>query len=72
MRIARELNFEEKYQLFETLGEGAHAIVKKALTRDGNPVAVKICRSGDPEIVKTFIDTYKICRMLQFPTILKC
>jgi len=35
-------------------------MVKKAIINDtGELVAIKICRSGDPEIVKTFIETYK-------------
>lgn len=70
MKIA--LNFEDKYVLKETIGEGAHAYVKRALNKHGKEFAIKICHSGDPEIIKTFIDTYKICRILNFPSVLKC
>jgi serine/threonine protein kinase len=72
MNIARELNFEDKYLMKESIGEGGHAYVKRALNKQNENVAVKICRSGDPEIVKTFIETYKICRILNFPSVLKC
>lgn len=67
-----KFNFEDKFTLTHTLGEGAHAIVKAAFDSKGNRVAVKICRSGDPEIIKTFIETYRICRILNHPSILKC
>lgn len=65
--------FSQKYILEEQLGEGAHAIVRKAsvINSTKDLVAVKICRSGDPEIVKTFIDTYKNARLLNHQFILK-
>lgn len=47
-------------------------MVKKAIINDtGQQVAVKICRSGDPEIVKTFIETYKNQRLLNHTGIVK-
>jgi hypothetical protein len=41
------------------------------VTTTGQQVAVKICRSGDPEIVKTFIETYKNQRLLNHPGLVK-
>lgn len=58
----------------DILGEGAHAIVRKCWKNSKNTqqpklFAVKIFRSGDPEIVTTIKKTYNISRFLHHPAI---
>lgn len=40
------------------IGQGAHGLVRYL----DDKRAVKICRSGDPELVNTFIDEFKNCK----------
>ncbi|CAD8112692.1 unnamed protein product [Paramecium sonneborni] len=66
------MNFNQKYQLGNMIGEGAHGLVKKAIkVETSEQVAVKITRSGDPELVKTFTEAYKNTRMLDHEFIIK-
>ncbi|CAD8082282.1 unnamed protein product [Paramecium primaurelia] len=66
------INFNTKYQLGNMIGEGAHGLVKKAIKLETNEqVAVKISRSGDPELVKTFTEAYKNTRILDHEYIIK-
>ncbi|CAK60938.1 unnamed protein product (macronuclear) [Paramecium tetraurelia] len=66
------INFNSKYQLGNMIGEGAHGLVKKAIkVETGEQVAVKISRSGDPELVKTFTEAYKNTRILDHQYIIK-
>ena len=51
--------------------DGQTVKVNGFINDTGGQVAVKICRSGDPEIVKTFIETYKNQRLLNHPGIIK-
>jgi hypothetical protein len=65
--------FDNKYKIIDTLGEGSNAVVKRIYLKH-NPdqvLAVKICRSGDPEIISTYIDTYKNSRCLDHEFIIK-
>lgn len=60
---------------YNFLGEGAHAIVRKANKYSKNKIddpkvyAVKIFRSGDPEIINTIKKTYNNSRFLNHPLI---
>lgn len=65
--------FDNKYKIIDTIGEGANAVVKKVASKFNQDqiFAVKIVRSGDPEIISTFIDTYKNSRFLNHPYIIK-
>ncbi|CAD8070689.1 unnamed protein product [Paramecium primaurelia] len=61
-------NFNEVYcYKNKSLGEGAHGIVKICYKKlEGNTIqyAVKIFRTGDPEIISTIKKTFKINRQL--------
>ncbi|CAD8092107.1 unnamed protein product [Paramecium sonneborni] len=61
-------NFDEIYcYKNKSLGQGAHGIVKICYNKqDGNKIqyAVKIFRTGDPEIISTIKKTFKINRQL--------
>jgi len=48
------------------VGEGAHGIVQVCYRKDGSrtPYAVKIFRTGDPEIINTIRQTFQINRSL--------
>lgn len=65
-KIEREAEtFSKKYQLGKVVGEGAHGIVKLGVNRESSAkVAVKICRSGDTELVATFTEAFKNARYL--------
>ena len=60
-------DFHSKYLLHEKIGEGAHAIVKKAtLIKDPLKVfAVKIFRTGEPEIITQIRKTYYNAKLLE-------
>ena len=50
-----ELEFGAIYEELEMIGQGGHAVVKKCRRKD-DPLmeyAVKIYRTGDPEIINT-------------------
>ncbi|CAK57191.1 unnamed protein product (macronuclear) [Paramecium tetraurelia] len=65
-------DFSDNYELGEKLGEGAHAIVHKAIRKcDNQEFAVKIFRSSDPEIIASIRKTYQIGSMLQHPNLIK-
>ncbi|CAD8069119.1 unnamed protein product [Paramecium primaurelia] len=61
-------NFDEIYcYKNKNLGQGAHGIVKICYNKlEGNAIqyAVKVFRSGDPEIISTIKKTFKINRQL--------
>ncbi len=65
----KSVKFEDKYRIEagkKVLGQGAHAVVKRARRLiDGQIVAVKIVRSGDPEVISTFEDTFKNTNFLR-------
>ena len=76
MKIVSEVfenMFDNKYKVVDILGEGANAVVKKVISKlsPDQIFAVKICRTGDPEIVSTYIDTYKNSRFMDHPFIIK-
>lgn len=52
-------DFTDFYVIQEKLGEGAHALVHKAIRKKDNAIfAVKIFRTNDPEIIATIRKTY--------------
>jgi calcium/calmodulin-dependent protein kinase (CaM kinase) II/calcium-dependent protein kinase len=55
------------------LGEGAHAVVKEGWSKKGtkSKVAVKVFRSGDPEIVNTIKRTYNNTRFLNHSCLIR-
>ncbi|CAK81607.1 unnamed protein product (macronuclear) [Paramecium tetraurelia] len=62
--------FEDYYQCLQTLGQGAHAVVKIAKKRStGEIYAVKIVRSGDQEIQSNVKRTFNNTRCLKHPNI---
>ncbi|CAD8179524.1 unnamed protein product [Paramecium octaurelia] len=65
-------DFSDNYELGVKLGEGAHAIVHKAIRKsDNQEFAVKIFRSSDPEIIASIRKTYQIGSMLSHPNLIK-
>jgi serine/threonine protein kinase len=59
--------------LVRKIGEGGHSCVYLGMSRKSNePVAVKVCRSGDPEIIINFINTFKTTKKLHHHLLLKC
>jgi calcium-dependent protein kinase len=65
-------DFLDLYELKEKLGEGAHALVHKAIRKcDGEEFAVKVFRSSDPEIIASIRKTYQIGSMLSHPNLIK-
>ncbi|CAD8174792.1 unnamed protein product [Paramecium octaurelia] len=64
------LKFEDRYEALQTLGQGAHAVVKVAKKKDTDEIfAVKIVRSGDQEIQNNVKRTFNNTRCLRHPNI---
>ncbi|CAD8170408.1 unnamed protein product [Paramecium pentaurelia] len=62
--------FEDYYQCLQTLGQGAHAIVKIAKKKNTEEIyAVKIVRSGDQEIQNNVKRTFNNTRCLRHQNI---
>ncbi|CAD8167652.1 unnamed protein product [Paramecium pentaurelia] len=62
--------FEDHYECLQTIGQGAHAIVKTARKKGTEEIyAVKIVRSGDQEIQNNVKRTFNNTRCLRHPNI---
>jgi len=63
-----------EYLMFEQLGQGAMGTVRRARTRAGDPVAVKVLRpdlSGDQALVARFVQERSILTGLRHPNIVR-
>jgi hypothetical protein len=64
----RKLEFNEMYEEVGIIGQGGHAMVKKCRKRNNSDpleYAVKIFRSGDPEIINTIKKTFQSNQVLK-------
>lgn len=71
-------SFSSQYELGKMIGEGAHAIVRlghkkpqEGQKASGQAYAIKIFRTGDPEVISTIRKTYQIAKIVQHPNIIK-
>jgi serine/threonine protein kinase len=65
-----KLEFGHVYEELDSIGQGGHAVVKRCRKRgEEMEYAVKIFRSGDPEIINTIKKTFQNNLKLQHENI---
>mmetsp|Transcript_115596 Transcript_115596/g.326798 ORF Transcript_115596/g.326798 Transcript_115596/m.326798 type:complete len:402 (-) Transcript_115596:100-1305(-) len=63
---------EKKYKLYEIIGNGSTAFVRRAMSRDSNePCAVKTMHNGDPEGLLVAEKEFQLLSRIQHPNIVR-